>query len=55
VVLEALPVQPVAQAGLGQGVDGVLLEDARSDPGLDVGAAAVLQDDGVDAPQRQEP
>jgi hypothetical protein len=36
VVLEALAVQPVADAGVGERVDGVLLEDAGADPGLDV-------------------
>ena len=47
--------QPVADAGVDQRVDGVLLEDAGADARLDVLPRAVLQDDGVDALQVQEP
>ena len=50
-VLEALALQPVADAGLGERVDGVLLEDAGADARLDVVAGPVLQDDVVDALQ----
>jgi hypothetical protein len=38
VVLEAVTVQAFADADVGEGVDGVLLEDPRPDAGLDVGA-----------------
>ena len=48
-VFQALPVQPVPETDVGQRVHGVLFEDAGANAGLDVGAAAVLQDDGVDA------
>ena len=51
-VLEALAVQPVADAGVDERVDGVLLEDAGADAGLDVVPRPVLQDDVVDALQR---
>ena len=54
-VLEALALQPVADAGLGQRVDGVLLEDAGADARLDVVAGPVLEHDGVDALQGQQP
>ena len=52
-VLQALALQPVADAGGDERVDGVLLEDAGADAGLDVVARPVLQDDGVDALQRR--
>ena len=53
-VLQALALQPVADAGVDQRVDGVLLEDAGADARLDVVARPVLQDDGVDALQGEQ-
>ena len=55
VVLEALAVQPVAEADVGERVDCVLLEDPGPDPGLDVVPRPVLEDDVVDAPEGQQP
>src|SRR4051812_29787515 len=51
---EPLACQAVAEPGLGQELDGALLEDAGADAVLDVLAAAGLEDDGVDALEVQE-
>ena len=44
-----LAVQPLADAVLGQDVDGAVLDDAGADPRLDVLARPVLDDDRLDA------
>ena len=49
-----LAVQAVGHAGLGQQVDGALLEHARAHPLLDVLARAQLEHDGVDPAQLQQ-
>src|SRR5262245_25845071 len=54
VVEHRLALQTLADAGLDQQVGGPLLEQAGADAALDVGAAAVLQDDGLDAHKVQE-
>ena len=54
VMNDALAVQALGHAHLGQQVDGSLLEHARPDALLDVLAAARLEDDGVDALQVQQ-
>ena len=53
VVAQALAVQPLPHAGLGQQVDRALLEDAGADAGLDVVARPVLEDHRVDARVRR--
>ena len=42
-------VQPIGQPGLGEQIDGPVLEDAGPDTVLDVFAGAVLDDDRLDA------
>ena len=49
VVAQALPVQPLPHAGLGEQVDRALLEDPGADAGLHVVARPVLEDHRVDA------
>jgi hypothetical protein len=49
VVDETLPLQPVACTGVDEEVDDALLQHAGTDARLDVLAAAVFQDDRVDA------
>ena len=49
VVDQTLPVHPIADTRRAEQVDRLLLEDAGPDPGLDVLAGAVLDDDAVDA------
>ena len=51
---EPLAVQALADAGLGQDVDRALLEDAGTDALLDVGAAAGLEHDGLNALAREQ-
>jgi len=54
VVRQAVAVEPRADAGLAQQVDGALLEHTRADPLLDVLPAASLDHDGLDAAQVQQ-
>ena len=49
VVLQPLALEPAADAGLDEQVDGALLEHPGPDPRLDVVAGASLDDDAVDA------
>src|SRR4051794_1714267 len=51
---EALAVQAIAEAGLREQLDRALLEHAGADAVLDVLAAAVLEDDGVDPLEVEE-
>src|SRR5215212_345673 len=51
---EPLAVQALADAGLGEDVDRALLEDAGTDALLDVGAAAGLEQDGLNALAREQ-
>jgi len=51
---EALAVEPIGEAELGEQVNRSLLEDAGADSLLDVLAAAVLEDDAIDALTLQE-
>ncbi len=45
---QALAPQPFAEAGLDQEIDAALLQHAGTDAALDMLAAALLEDDGVD-------
>ena len=55
VVDDALALQPLADAGLGEQVDRALLEHAGPDPVLDVVAAAVLEHDRLDPRPLEQP
>ncbi len=54
VVGEAFAAEAVGEAGFGHQIDGALLEHAGADGGLDRGARAAFDDDGVDAGAREE-
>jgi hypothetical protein len=51
---EPLPVHPLADPRVPQGVRGALLKDAGPDAAFDPGAAAALQDDGLDPGEVEE-
>jgi len=53
-VLQALGVEPLAQAGRAEQLDGARLEQPRPLPRLAVGAAAGLHDDRLDAAQGKQ-
>src|SRR5205814_5148402 len=53
-VEKGLAHETLAQPGLGQEIDGALLEDARANRRLDLRARAGVDDDGFDAAQMQE-
>src|ERR1700722_17954564 len=46
---QALATHPGAELDLIEEIDGALFEDAGANPGLDIGAALALQNDGLDA------
>jgi hypothetical protein len=54
VVDEPLALKPLSDSGLHERVDTALLEHARTNPVLDVLAAAILEHDRLDSLQVQE-
>ena len=54
VVEQALALHPLADAGLDQQIARPVFDQAGADAAFDVGAAAVLQNDGIDALKMQE-
>ena len=55
VMRQALTVQALGHARLGQGIDAALLEQASADAAFDIGAVARFEHDAIHAPGLQQP